>query len=256
MFNQKCESFIVKRRVDRLAYELKLFVHWRIYSIISVTQLKFYFDENFYHKFKSNYSNFVKIEKNTNDWRFYVIKKILDKRIKKFERISVIQYMIKWLDWKSEYNEWRFFFYLNNCLKLMKKYEARQKANSINVRKRNVVVTLSIVVVEESLLITARQFIVVILSVSIEESFSNTTSAVAEKSFSQNASIKKKRERFRKMTSWWKMIKEIRSWKTFTNRAYHRWWKLLTADMIIDMNVNENTDLSFYLIAYWYEQNS
>ena len=111
MFNQKCELFIVKRRVDRLTYELKLSAHWRIYSIIFVTQLKFYLDDDFYHKFRSNYSNFVKMKENTNDWRFYVIEKILNKKIKKFERIVVIQYMIKWFDWKSKYNEWRFFFF-------------------------------------------------------------------------------------------------------------------------------------------------
>ena len=93
MFNQKCELFIVKRRIDRLTYELKLFAHWRIYSIIFVTQLKFFFDENFYNKFRSNYSNFVKIKKNTNDWRFYVMKKILNKKIKKFKRIVVTQYL-------------------------------------------------------------------------------------------------------------------------------------------------------------------
>ena len=95
IFNQRCEFFIVKRRVDRLTYELKLSTHWRVYSMIFITQLKFFFEKNSYNRFKFDYSNVVEMKKNTNDWRFYVMKRILNKRIWKFERITIIQYIIK-----------------------------------------------------------------------------------------------------------------------------------------------------------------
>ena len=38
--NQRCESFLVKRRVNKLTYELKLSSKWKIHSIISMTQFE------------------------------------------------------------------------------------------------------------------------------------------------------------------------------------------------------------------------
>ena len=132
MFNQRCESFIIKRRIDRLIYELNLFVHWRIYSIISIIQLKFYFNEsNSYNHFKSNYFDFVKMKSDIDDWKFYTMKRIANKRLRKFERIIVIQYLMKWKNYDSKFNEWKSLFYLNNCLKLMKKFEYRQTAKNV-----------------------------------------------------------------------------------------------------------------------------
>ena len=63
MFNQRCEFFIVKRRVDRLTYELKLSTHWRVYSMIFITQLNFFFEKNSYNRFKFDYSNVVEMKK-------------------------------------------------------------------------------------------------------------------------------------------------------------------------------------------------
>ena len=39
LFNQRCGPFLVKRRVERLVYELKFFFKWRVHSVISVSQL-------------------------------------------------------------------------------------------------------------------------------------------------------------------------------------------------------------------------
>ena len=132
MFNQRCEFFIVKRRVDRLIYELNLFAHWRIYSIISITQLKSCFNEsNLYNRFKSNYLDFVEMKNDIDDWKSYTMKRFVNKRLRKFERTTVIQYLMKWKNYDSKFNEWRSLFYLNNCLKLMKKYENRQVAKNV-----------------------------------------------------------------------------------------------------------------------------
>ena len=106
MFNQRCESFTVKRRVDRLAYELKLSAHWKIHSIISITQLKSCFNQsNSYNRFRSNYLAFVEVEKNIDDWKSYIVERIVNKRFRKFERITITQYMIKWSNYKSKFNE-------------------------------------------------------------------------------------------------------------------------------------------------------
>ena len=121
---QRCDSFIIKRRVERLVYELKLFSTWRMHSVISMTQLKSVIkSSDFYNKLRSNYFDSVHVEDDTENNKFYEVEKILSKRMKKFERINVTQYLIRWLKYDSEYDEWKSINTLDNCLQLMKKYE-------------------------------------------------------------------------------------------------------------------------------------
>ena len=127
MFNQRCDFFTIKRRVKRLIYEFDLSIHWRIHSMISITQLKSLFnEENFYNRSRFNYSKTMKVKNDTKNWKFYIMKRIIDKRLRKFERTTITQYLIKWNDYDSKFNEWRSLFYLNNCMNVMKKFEARQ----------------------------------------------------------------------------------------------------------------------------------
>ena len=57
---QRCDFFLVKRRVERLAYELNLFSVWRLHSMISIAQLKLVsFDENFYRRSRSSHFDVV-----------------------------------------------------------------------------------------------------------------------------------------------------------------------------------------------------
>ena len=63
IFNQRCDSFFMKRRIKKLTYEFELLVYWRVHSIISITQLKSYSKSNSYDRFRSNYSNSVKVKK-------------------------------------------------------------------------------------------------------------------------------------------------------------------------------------------------
>ena len=117
---------MIKRHVNKLIYEFELSIIWRIYSIIFITQLKSYVDENFYRCSRSNYSPIVKIEKNIENWKFYKIKRIEIKRFRKFNRTIVIQYFVKWLKYKLKFNEWKLLLYFDNCLKLIKEFEQRQ----------------------------------------------------------------------------------------------------------------------------------
>ena len=88
--NQKCESFLIKRRVDRLAYELDISLKWKIHSVVSVTQLELaIFHQNSYNRSKSNHSDSVYVENDTKTEKFYEMKAIVDKRIKKFEKTSI-----------------------------------------------------------------------------------------------------------------------------------------------------------------------
>ena len=126
LFNQRINFFIVKRRVKRLAYELNLFFVWRVHSIIFVTQLKFVsFESNFYQRFKSNHSNALKVEdmSNTNFEKNYKIKRLINKRIRIYDKIDVTQYLIRWLDYELEFDEWKFLSILSKCIDFIEKYE-------------------------------------------------------------------------------------------------------------------------------------
>ena len=127
--NQRCESFLMKRRVDRLAYELNIFFRWKIHFVISMTQLKLANShQNSYNRLKSNHSNSIYVESDTKTKKFYEMKTIIDKRVKKFERTSITQYKINWLEYDLEFDEWRFIFKLN-CMNLIEKYEKKQLDN-------------------------------------------------------------------------------------------------------------------------------
>ena len=64
---QRCDSFLIKKRIDRLVYFLELSFTWRIYLIVFVAQLKsFSFITNSYVCSKPNYSNLIEIENDTS----------------------------------------------------------------------------------------------------------------------------------------------------------------------------------------------
>ena len=127
IFSQRCGSFLIKRRIDRLTYKLKLSSQWKVHLMISVTQLESASTQNFYNRSRSNHFDSMKIEDDTPQWRFYVIERIIDKRMRIFENIKMIQYFIRWRDYGSKYDEWRSIIKLSNCMNLMKKYEIKQR---------------------------------------------------------------------------------------------------------------------------------
>lgn len=125
---QKCESFLIKRKVKRLIYELELFSIWKIHSVVSIAQLKSASDiENLYNRFRSDHSNAVKIEENIEYEKFYEVERILAKRIRKYDRTAITQYLIKWLEYESEFNEWKSLSSLNNCLQLVEEFEQKHR---------------------------------------------------------------------------------------------------------------------------------
>ena len=122
--NQKCESLLMKRRVDRFAYELNISFKWKIHSVISVTQLKSaLFVQNSYNKSRSKHSESIYVKEDNKFEKSYEIEAIIDKRVRKFERTSVTQYKIKWLRYDLEFDEWKFVAKLDDCMNLVKNYE-------------------------------------------------------------------------------------------------------------------------------------
>ena len=80
------------------AYELKLYDHWQIHSIMSIIQLKSTSSKfDFYNRSRSNYFDEIEVEKLSNTaWKKnYEIDHLVDRRNKKFDRINVIQYFVR-----------------------------------------------------------------------------------------------------------------------------------------------------------------
>ena len=134
--NQRCDSFIVKRRINRLAYELDISARWKIHSVVFVIQLESVSNKNIdsYNRSKSNYLDEMKVESlfNIVYWKFYEVEKLIDKRTRKFDRIFVIQYLVRWREYDFEYDEWRSIIIFDNVMNLVEVYE---RANSSNISK-------------------------------------------------------------------------------------------------------------------------
>ena len=88
--NQYVELFLVKRRINRLTYELNLFFILRVYFVILITQIKSTdIFVNSYQRFKFDYFEFVDINQQDDENSRYEIKKIVDKRFRIFEKIKI-----------------------------------------------------------------------------------------------------------------------------------------------------------------------
>ena len=122
--NQRCESFLVKRRVDRFAYELDISLRWKIHSVVSIAQFESASSlQNFYNRSRFDHLDSVYVEENIETEKSYEMKKITDKRIRKYDRTQVTQYKIKWKEYDPEFDEWKSLFKLNDCMNLVKNYE-------------------------------------------------------------------------------------------------------------------------------------
>ena len=64
--------------------------------MISIAQLEFVStDENFYRRSRFSHSDAVEMKNDTLDNQFYEIEKIVDKRIRKYNRTYVTQYLVR-----------------------------------------------------------------------------------------------------------------------------------------------------------------
>ena len=105
-----------------------------------------FFEKKFYQRRRSNYSDVVEIENNIEKFRFYEIEKLMIKRFRKYRNTQMTQYLIRWIDYEPEYNEWKSISTLNNNLDLIKKYEIAhsEERRSISIRKKHATVVVAI----------------------------------------------------------------------------------------------------------------
>jgi hypothetical protein len=94
--HQRSDSYVIKRKMKRVVYELKLSKNARIHFVISVAQLKSTKNESdFFDKSRSINSELIEINEDTSTKRSYEIERILKKRIRKYDKIAMKQYLIK-----------------------------------------------------------------------------------------------------------------------------------------------------------------
>jgi hypothetical protein len=126
--NQRFDSYTVKRKIDNVVYELNLSFNTRIHSIISIAQLKSTSNSDLYSKSRSTNSESVEmINEDISIKRSYEMKRFLKKRSRKYEKIVVKQYLIKWKDWKSKHNIWESEKNCENVKHLIAEFHNRQK---------------------------------------------------------------------------------------------------------------------------------
>ena len=119
---QYIDFFKVFEKIDNLTYRLKLPNHWRIYSVLFITQLKSVFSSmnDFFNRTRSDQSDSVFVEKNTNRVKSWKIERLINKRqIKRRDD----EYLVKWKNWKLQYDEWRNLSKLDDAQDFVQNYE-------------------------------------------------------------------------------------------------------------------------------------
>ena len=122
-YNQQfVKFFLITKKIKRFAYRFVISNNWRIHSVFNVTQLKFCFSSttNSFNKSRSNQSNFVYVDDDIKNVKFFDFFKIINKRQIKTRNTK---YFVQWKNYESKHDVWKNLFELKNVMKLIKQYE-------------------------------------------------------------------------------------------------------------------------------------
>lgn len=124
---QYIDLFIILKKVKKLVYCLDLSKHWRIHSVFSIAQLKTYsFKKDSFDHSLSNHSDSVFVENNTSEYKFYVMQRLLNKRVQRREQEKFTKYLVRWEEYKSKHDQWYDLKDLKDASELIQKYEESQ----------------------------------------------------------------------------------------------------------------------------------
>ena len=120
---QFVESFSIIEKIDRLTYRLNISSNWSIHSIFSVAQLKRCSSSSAdsFKRFRSNHSDFVFVNDDTANVKFFELSRIINKRMIKKRNV---EYLVEWKNYESKHDVWRSLSKLENAMNLVKKYES------------------------------------------------------------------------------------------------------------------------------------
>ena len=130
---QFVEFFTIIEKIDRLIYRLNIFSNWFIHFVFSVAQLKrcSSFSIDFFKRSKSNHFDFVFVNGDTVNVKFFELSRIINKRMIKKRNI---EYFVEWKSYESEHDVWRSFSKLENAMNFVKKYELTMIQNILSNR--------------------------------------------------------------------------------------------------------------------------
>jgi hypothetical protein len=122
IFAQYIESFKIIQRIERLIYRLNVSSDWKIHSVFFVAQLESASDsaKDFFNRSRSTHSSSV-----TDTQNEYEIERILNKRTVKRDHDYFIEYLIRWLNYESEWDRWYNVKNLANAKDLIVDYEKK-----------------------------------------------------------------------------------------------------------------------------------
>ena len=130
---QFVESFIIIEKIDRLTYRLNISSNWFIHSIFSVAQLKRCSSSSVdsFKRSRSNHSDFVFVNDDTINVKFFELSRIINKRmIKKRD----VEYLIEWKSYESEHDVWRNLSKSENVMNFVREYEATMSQSILSNR--------------------------------------------------------------------------------------------------------------------------
>jgi len=133
---QQVEHFSIKQQVFSLVYELDLSSNMKIHSVISVTNLKSLSSDKDLYKCQYNkHLSLIKknkVKKNNLDkeWKSFYIEKLLNQHLHHYRcDKKIIKYLIKWTEYRSEFNEWYDENLLDSTVKFMLEYKIHQNSD-------------------------------------------------------------------------------------------------------------------------------
>jgi hypothetical protein len=118
---QYVDSFKMLEKIENLVYRMNVSQDWRIHSVVSIAQLESMPNSitDSFSRSRSIESKSIEMKSDTNRVKFFEIERLIDRRITTRREI---EYLVRWKDWKSQYDEWRNVLELQNVKKLIDEY--------------------------------------------------------------------------------------------------------------------------------------
>jgi hypothetical protein len=118
---QYVSSFKILEKIENLIYRLNISQHWRIHSVVFVTQLESVSDSSndSYTRFRFTNSDSIYVKEDIINVKSFEVNRLINKRVITRE----FEYLLRWKDYDSEHDVWRTISKLENAKDLILNYE-------------------------------------------------------------------------------------------------------------------------------------
>ena len=108
--------------------------HWKVHPVISIAHLEPYRADVF-NRPRPSHPDAVYVEGDTDEYRSYVIEKLIDKSVQIICRKPQIKYLVGWLGYGPEYDMWYPIENLQNAQELIEEYEQLHNARKNRIEQ-------------------------------------------------------------------------------------------------------------------------